>query len=362
MLTQLRSLFAPRQQRPFRLFQIEASLDCSLECVMCPWLDLRASGAIMRRETFDCIAAYFSLTKSVDLTGAGEPTKNPLLPEMVAAAKAAGCEVGFSTNANLLTRELAEKLVSLQLDWISFSVDAATPELYERIRRGAQFSYIISNIARLSEIIRTRRVAAPRLMMVYVMMTGEIENYHELPLFVELAHSLGVSQVIAKNLDVILKDGDDARRIFSHNASPDQRAQAAIQAAQARAAELGVALRLYALRPNEIAVCEHDPLHSLFFNWQGYVSPCITLSYAEDRIFNGQRVHVPCQRFGNILNEPLETIWERAEYRNFRRQLDDRLKVEQHATVDLLLGGGDTAVAMPPPPEGCRTCYYLYGV
>jgi hypothetical protein len=268
-------------------------------------------------------------------------------------------------------------LVDLELDWISFSVDAATPELYERIRRGARFEHITGNIAGLSEIIRSRgagtpgaakpgvakpSVALPRLMMVYVMMTGEMENYHELPQFVELAHSLGVSQVIAKNLDVILKDGDDARRIFSHEGAPDARAQAAIRAAQTRAAELDVGLRLYALRPNEAAVCEHDPLRSLFFNWEGYISPCITLSYAEERIFNGERVHVPCQRFGNILDEPLESIWKWAEYRHFRQQFDDRLKAEQHATVDLLLGGREDDRVMPPAPEGCRTCYYLYGI
>lgn len=361
MRNQLRSLLNSRR-RPFRLFQIEASLDCSLECVMCPWLEMRASGAMMSWGTFSRIVESFHLTESVDLTGGGEPTKNPLLPEMAAAAKAAGCETGFSTNGNRLGRPLAEQLVDLGLDWISFSVDAATPQLYERIRRGAHFEHIIGNIAGLNELIHDRGAPGPRLMMVYVMMTGETENFHELPQFIELAHSLGVSQVIAKNLDVIVKDGDDARRIFSHEETPERRAQEAIEAARARAKTLGVGLRLYAMRPVERAICEHDPLHSLFFNWEGYVSPCITLSYAEDRVFNGERVHAPCQRYGNICEEPFESIWKRADYRCFRKQLDDRLKTEQHAAVDVLLGGAAEGVSMPPAPEGCRTCYYLYGV
>jgi MoaA/NifB/PqqE/SkfB family radical SAM enzyme len=363
MLSEIRQIFQRKKQRPFQLFQIESSLDCSLACVMCPWTEIRSPGAMMSWETFMRIAQYLEQTASVDFTGGGEPLKNPNLVAMTRAAKEAGCEVGFSTNGVRLTREIAEQMVKNQLDWISFSVDAASAHLYESIRQGARYEVVIGNMAILRDVKREMGSQLPRMMMVYVMMTGEQENYHELPQFIDLAHQLGVEQVIAKNLDVILKDGDDSRRTFSHDDAVINPAQNAIEEAKKHALALGLGLRLYNSIPQEQTICEHYPLTNLFFNWEGYVSPCITLSYAEERIFNGERVHTPCQRFGNIRDEDLMAIWEKPAYRAFRQRFEARQNAERQATLDHLLGGAsESSERMPPAPEGCQTCYYLYGI
>lgn len=362
MISEIRQIFQRMKQRPFQLFQIESSLDCSLACVMCPWTEIRSPGAMMSWEMFMHIAPYLDQTTSVDFTGGGEPLKNPNLVEMTRVAKEAGCEVGFSTNGVRLTREIAEQLVKHQLDWISFSVDAASAPLYESIRQGARYEAVVGNIAMLRDVKQETGSPLPRMMMVYVMMTGEQENYHELPQFVELAHQLGVEQIIAKNLDVILKDSDDQRKTFSHGGSVNL-TQNAIEEAKKRASTLGVSLRLYNTVPKEQTICEHYPLTNLFFNWEGYVSPCITLSYAEERIFYGERVHAPCQRFGNIRDENLSEIWKKTAYRAFRQRFEARLSVERRATLDHLLGGtAESSAKMPPAPESCQTCYYLYGI
>ena len=368
MLTRLLNLFRPRvPTRPYRLFQIEPTLECSLTCVMCPWTALRPPQASMEWRTFERIIPYLPLTESVDLTGGGEPLRQPRLLDMLRTSKQAGCQVGFSTNAALLTPHTSQALVEAGLDWLAVSMDAATPVLYERIRQGARFANVTGNLAALADLKRSRGLSAPRLILVFVVMTGEQQNYHELPDFIDLARLLGVEQVIAKNLDVILKPEDDQRRIFTHAGgspnSPAAEIQQAFQEAQHRASETGINLRLYNLHPHEQTICEHDPLHSLFFNWEGWVSPCITLSYAEERIFAGQPVHVPCQRFGNINTQSLDEIWNARPYHQFRQQFAARQAAEQHATIDHLLGGPEcSASALPPAPEGCRTCYYLYGI
>jgi MoaA/NifB/PqqE/SkfB family radical SAM enzyme len=364
-----------KPNRLYRLFQIEPTLQCGLSCVMCPWSEMRTTAGTMTWETFAHIARHLPQAKSVDLTGGGEPTLSPHLVEMVRLAKEAGCEVGFSTNAVRLTPELSEKLVGLGLDWISFSVDAATASLYERIRQGAKFDTLIGNIRALQSIKKSRNLDAPRMMMVFVMMGAgqpESANFHELPQFIDLAHSLGVEQVIAKNLDVIIKDGDDQRRLFQHDggsAAQTADVKTALAQAQARARKLGVGLRTYLLQPEEQTICEHDPLHNLFFDWQGNVSPCITLSYAEERFFAGERVHVPCQRFGNINLQTLDDIWSSPAYREFRKAYELRLSWERQALVDAMLTISQNADGQnyplrerPAAPEGCRTCYYLYGI
>ena len=111
-------------------------------------------------------------------------------------------------------------------------------------------------------------------------------------------------------------------------------------------------------------MCEQDPLHNIFLNWAGYVSPCITLSYAENRVFDGKRHFVPCQRFGNISEEPLEQIWDKAEYQEFRHPYERRVRLERQATINAFIGAEEAgeSVNVPPAPTVCRTCYYLYGI
>jgi MoaA/NifB/PqqE/SkfB family radical SAM enzyme len=359
IVNKLSALFQPR--RPYKLFQIEPSLECNLVCVMCPWTQMRPGVAQMSWDTFTHIAPYLDLAQGVDFTGGGEPTTHPRLSDMIRIAKEAGCEVGFSTNGTLLDPGLSETLVAYGLNWISFSVDAATAETYERIRQGAQFESMLRNIVALRDIRTARRTKLPRLMLVFVMMH---ENFHELPMYVDMAHELGVEQIIFKNLDVILKEGDDERRLFGQAGPLVADLQLLIDEAQKRAKKLGIHVRPYALQPRELAICEHDPLHNLFINWAGYVSPCITLSYAEERVFEGKRHFVPCQRFGDINHEPPDQIWDKAAYREFRQPYEVRLRLERQATLDALTGSleNESSPETPPAPAGCRTCYYLYGV
>jgi hypothetical protein len=178
---------------------------------------------------------------------------------------------------------------------------------------------------------------------------------------VKLSHQLGADQVIFKNLDVITKESDDQRHIFSHTEHSKPELEAELAAARKKADELGIRLRLYSLQPVEQAVCEHNPLKSLFFNWEGYLSPCITLSYAEERIFAGEKVRVGCQRFGNINAHTLEEMLKQTEYVELRQRFQGRIQSERHAALQAILQSSDQ-VQMPPAPEACRTCYYLYGI
>jgi len=335
---------------------------------MCPWTELRRTqGGSMSAETFEQIRPYLQQAEAVDLTGGGEPLMNPRLLDMVRAVKEAGCRVGFSTNGKRLVPELAQKLLDLELDWLSFSVDAASKGLYERIRQGASFDTIVANISYLRDLKIKRASEHPKMMMVFVMMNtaGQdgISNVEDLPDFVELAHRLGVEQVIAKNLDVIMKEKDDQRRVFKHEGDAAPEVEKVLAEAQRRAARLGVSLRSYQLHPQEQTICEHDPLKSLFINWRGDISPCITLSYSEERFFNGQRVFSECQRFGNIQDQSLEEIWNNPAYRHFRAAFENRIQAERGYLVDALLGvRDDQESALPQAPESCQTCYYLYGI
>jgi MoaA/NifB/PqqE/SkfB family radical SAM enzyme len=326
---------------------------------MCPWPEFRTSKADMSWDTFVRITRYFSLTEGVDLTGGGEPLLHPELLSMIEAGKAAGCSVGFNTNAVLINNELAGELVALDVDWIAYSVDAATPQTYEAIRRGAKFNQVLDNIAAVKEAKETRGSSRPLTMIVFVMMR---DNIGELPIFIDLAFQMGIDQVIAKNLDVILKEDDENRRIFtSEDAPPPIEATRAIAEAQARAKRHGLVMRVYNLQPEELAICDQDPVHTLFVNWEGWVSPCITLSYAKKRIFCGHPIELPIYRFGNVNDEELPDMWNKTAYREFRRVFEARHS-EVHIAKLKDNARSPKPSALPPAPAVCQACHYLYNL
>lgn len=66
----------------------------------------------------------------------GEPLLHPDFIEAVVYAKRKRKRVIIYTNASLLTRDTAEKLLDTRVDPVNFSVDSYNQETYEPIRRG----------------------------------------------------------------------------------------------------------------------------------------------------------------------------------------------------------------------------------
>jgi MoaA/NifB/PqqE/SkfB family radical SAM enzyme len=356
--------FLPKPRRRFSLFQIEPTSNCNLNCIMCPWTELHTGKSDMSWGVFEKIAEYFCYSEGVDFTGTGEPLLHPRLEEMVRIAKDRGCVTGFSTNATLLEPERGRALIGAGLDWIAYSVDAATEETYENIRLGGRFYRVLENIEAFRNLRDKSGDTKPKSMLFFVMMK---DNMAELPDAVEMAHNLGIEHFVAKNLDVIMKQFDDDRRIFvnSKDDKIDPAVSLLIDKAKIKADKHNLPFRVYDLFPSERPICEQDPLNSLFIARDGSVSPCINLAYIEDRVFCGSWKTFPLQRLGNLMKEPLATIWEKHQYEHFRSLFIGRMHCNTRRFMQFAANGfrgnGPTE-ELPPPPEGCGGCHYLYGV
>jgi MoaA/NifB/PqqE/SkfB family radical SAM enzyme len=178
---------------------------------------------------------------------------------------------------------------------------------------------------------------------------------------------MGIDQIVAKNLDVILKEGDDDRRIFKNRGEGevDPSVSRAVAEAKREARDLKIGLRVYELSPTEKPICEQSPLKTLFVAWEGSVSPCINLSYIQDRCYEGKWQRFPIVRFGNVANESLEAIWKKPGYRNFRKLLQERGKDDSGSLTESLLPDLSEyreRRCSSGPPQGCGVCYYLYGI
>ena len=324
-----------------RELQVEVTAACNLRCRMClvryrPPLD-RADGCLSFerfREIVDALPELHTLT----LQGLGEPLLAPDLFRMVAYAAARGVRAGFNTNATLLTRRVAERLVDAGLDWLCVSLDGATAATYEAIREGARFARVARNVRSLVRVMRERHATRPALSLVFVAMR---RNVAELPALVALAAEWGVPTVRVQNLSHSFSDTDpfgayrEIREFAAGEAlwqTPDAAAQAAFAEAARAATALGVMLRLPRLeeppapRPAGTPGCDW-PWRSAYVRHDGRVQPCCMLMGGDRAIL------------GDATRAGLASVWRGDGYGAFR-----------------------AALTSPIPPDVCAGCAMYRGV
>jgi MoaA/NifB/PqqE/SkfB family radical SAM enzyme len=306
-----------------RELQVEVTAACNLRCHMClvryrPAVD-RTAGSLSFdrfREIVDAVPDLEKLT----LQGLGEPLLAPDLLRMIEYATARGVRTGFNTNATLLTRGMAERLVDAGLAWLCISLDGARPETYESIRDGARLETVERHIRELVEVMRRRGATRPTLSIVMVAMR---RNIAELPELVERAAAWGVSTVRVQSLSHSFSDTDPAghyaeiREFTAREAlwsETDGDVARIFAAARRRAAQLGIRLRLPELakppapRADGTPGCAW-PWTSAYVRRDGLVQPCCMIMGADRGIL------------GDAARDGFNAVWRSAPYEAFRAAL-----------------------------------------
>ncbi|MBI5441747.1 MAG: radical SAM protein [Deltaproteobacteria bacterium] len=178
-------------------FLLELTKACNLRCVHCavssegyvaesrPWAAFERLLPTLRR-----------LRPSVELSGHGESLVYKRFFDAFTAVVDAGCPVSFITNATLLAPELSERMLAYAgpRGWshVTVSVDAAEPEMFERLRRGARFEAVVSNLEALCEAKRRLGLEHPVVGFNTVLMR---DNLDQLVGIVRLASRVGAASV-----------------------------------------------------------------------------------------------------------------------------------------------------------------------
>ncbi|MBW2122970.1 MAG: radical SAM protein, partial [Deltaproteobacteria bacterium] len=171
-----------------RRLVIEVSNRCNLRCRTCT--DRPLNGPIIQPEAFEGILKKVSSPDDIELVrfvGAGETLLVPYFDEMVARATKAfqDTEVNFFTNGMLLEHRLVESLLRRNVRaYITLSMDAATPHVFEYIRRGASFDRILKNIENIGKLKEDYGSRYPVLKINFTMLK---HNVKEIPKMVKLA-------------------------------------------------------------------------------------------------------------------------------------------------------------------------------
>lgn len=310
---------------PARL-QLEVTAACNLRCRMCivryrPPFPRSASVSFTE---FERLVAGMPGLREVVLQGIGEPLLAPDLYRMVAWCAEHGIDVGFNSNATLLTRRAGERLIDAGLSWLCISLDGASAETYEFVRDGARWQTVERNVSQFVALKRRRGVEHPRLSLVMVLMR---RNYRELPGVVARAAGWGIPRVWVQNLSHDFSDAPPeafaaiAQYVNEQRVEdlPLEALEPVFAEARALAEQAGIDLRLphleerpsraSALNVGGVPVACTWPWDSAYVSHDGTVMPCCM-------VMGPGRVAL-----GNANAGSFAEIWEGEEFRRFREGL-----------------------------------------
>ncbi len=143
-----------------------------MTCRMCLRAIRRFDGPDMEFDLFrKIIDGATPCLQYVSFDGPGETTMYPEAFRMIRYARSSGVRVMFSTNCTLLDLAMADAVMDSGVDLIVFSVNGATPEVYETVHGRACYGEVLANIRGFLE--QKRRRQAPILVALQMVILNE---------------------------------------------------------------------------------------------------------------------------------------------------------------------------------------------
>ena len=173
-----------------RLFMIETTLACDLQCPECAMGAklIGRKGKLMSFNQFKVLADKIRpYADYLYLHIWGEPMLNPDIIPMIRYA-ASFTKTNISTNGMSLTNELAEELILSGVSDIIVSIDGFSQEVYQQYRVGGHVDKALQALDTLQQVnsAHGNRVNILPQFIVFK------HNQHEMPQFTEFCHSLGL--------------------------------------------------------------------------------------------------------------------------------------------------------------------------
>jgi MoaA/NifB/PqqE/SkfB family radical SAM enzyme len=316
-------LGAVAEQEPVCLY-LETTNRCNLLCTTCPrtYEELEPE-ADMPWELFTSLIGQYPNIARVVLHGIGEPMLVKDIAQRVKYLKDRGVYVLFNTNGTLLTEANGRALIEAGLDELRVSLDAAESETFQMVRGKDFFDKIVANVKNFTRLQKELHAPKPR---VSLWLTGLRETVDQLPDFVRLAHSIGVTEVYLQRLvffDDPMSESSLARAesaLFEHTT---EREEAFIREAEAVSHELGVMFSASgAVDPGESIKMQRSdspwslcrrPWSLMYITANGRVLPCCIAPFS----MKGYGSFT----LGDATQNTLREIWNGLGYQRFREGL-----------------------------------------
>ena len=282
------------------LLSIFLTTRCNLRCFICRREEFK--GEDFNYENLVKLEKAIKYARTIDLTGWGEPLLYPRFEDVlnyIYSLNPRKSLIQITTNGTKLSERLA-KLLRGHLKSLIVSLNAATAETYNREMKYGNFEETLSSIrAFLSGLEESER---SKVLFHFVAHT---ENFREIPEFITLAKTLGVSNVRIGQYLVNIS----AHSQYSLLHVKDEY-NAVVEQAEDLGNKLGVQLsapRFYSgreLKGFNFSECQ-SPFKECFIEVNGDIAPCC---------FCGS------YRMGNAYETNFEAVWFGEAYYKLRKK------------------------------------------
>ena len=168
---------------PPACLQLDNSSICNLNCIMCAETqELCKDDLTIQKKLWTDLKNYLPGAKGIYLAGRGEPLARPDTRELLKNYKGSA-KFHIVTNGLLLPKYW-EQIKHQRFIVLNISIDAATKETYEKIRRGGKWEDLLKTL----ELVKQNR---DKFESILINMTVMRSNYQEIPKFIDLAESCG---------------------------------------------------------------------------------------------------------------------------------------------------------------------------
>jgi MoaA/NifB/PqqE/SkfB family radical SAM enzyme len=147
---------------------VESTSRCNSQCIICEHKDMKRAKQDMPMELYEKIinecSQYKNLINNLSLSFMGESLLDENIFKKIKMARERGIKrVSFICNGSLLTEEKAKYLIDFGIDVITFSIDGATKESYEKIRIGLNYEQVVGNIKKFIELKKILKSKKPTI-------------------------------------------------------------------------------------------------------------------------------------------------------------------------------------------------------
>lgn len=322
---------SPRPAPPVRV-QFETTDHCNLKCIMCTRelmndMNSRAISMETFRQVVDEIQPFY-----LTLNGLGEPLLDKSIFDKLALLHERGIMSVMPTNGTYVRRSKLDKLAANLPDILQLSIDGATRESFEGVRRLGDFAQITANY----RDIATRRAAGKSrpntsIRILCALQKRNLFDYREMYRLWKSIPDVSFSLVPVFQYDAeggafenLTPSRDEIERLQSQldvaisEAVSEQ--EKGFYRSWRDAADHWLDASSYQPGAIHTGACA-VPWFSTYIDAKGRVYPCCYLTDTD---------HV----MGNVHSDSFMAIWHGDRYREFRRRL-----VEDRANL-----------------KGCRTC------
>lgn len=195
-------LIKPYLARPHEI-DIEVTSNCDADCIMCPRKAMRRKVGPMDLNLFRKIVdeAVALDVQELHLNGYGEISVLRNYQEYISyiRQKSRSIKININTNGMRMSEEMSRFYVASKVNTVNVTIDGATAETFESIRRHLKLDVVEGNVKRLIQIRNQSRKKYP---MVTVHLIGMPQNIHEAEMFLEkwngVADRIGISGLVSR--------------------------------------------------------------------------------------------------------------------------------------------------------------------